>query len=93
MYVMTNMSNSSIRASKKYFDLFPLGEELTDREDAFRLWRFRHATTVERIIGFISAAPVEPAAWATCARCWAWCCFLKSGGCARIYKGNRLLAH
>ena len=49
---MTNMSNSSIRASKKYFDLFPLGEELTDREDAFRLWRFRHATTVERIIGF-----------------------------------------
>lgn len=29
-----------------------LGEELTDLEDAFRLWRFRHVTTVERIIGF-----------------------------------------
>ena len=28
------------------------GEELTDLEDAFRLWRFRHVTTVERIIGF-----------------------------------------
>ncbi|MDP5008712.1 MAG: tryptophan 2,3-dioxygenase family protein, partial [Glaciimonas sp.] len=23
-----------------------------DIEDAFRLWRFRHVTTVERIIGF-----------------------------------------
>ena len=46
------MSNPSIRASKKYFDLSQLGEELTDPEDAFRLWRFRHVTTVERIIGF-----------------------------------------
>ena len=27
-------------------------EELTDLEDAFRLWRFRHVTTVERVIGF-----------------------------------------
>ena len=25
---------------------------MTDLEDAFRLWRFRHVTTVERIIGF-----------------------------------------
>jgi tryptophan 2,3-dioxygenase len=32
--------------------LYQLGEELTDLEDAFRLWRFRHVTTVERIIGF-----------------------------------------
>ena len=23
-----------------------------DIEDAFRLWRFRHVTTVERVIGF-----------------------------------------
>jgi tryptophan 2,3-dioxygenase len=30
----------------------PAGEELTDLEDAFRLWRFRHVTTVERVIGF-----------------------------------------
>ena len=27
-------------------------EELVDLEDAFRQWRFRHVTTVERIIGF-----------------------------------------
>lgn len=35
-----------------YWDLYQLGEKLTDLEDAFRLWRFRHVTTVERIIGF-----------------------------------------
>ncbi len=35
-----------------YWDLYQLGEELTDLEDTFRLWRFRHVTTVERIIGF-----------------------------------------
>ncbi len=40
------------RDPKKYFELYQLGEELTDLEDAFRLWRFRHVTTVERIIGF-----------------------------------------
>jgi tryptophan 2,3-dioxygenase len=40
------------RDTKTYFDLYQLGEELTDLEDAFRLWRFRHVTTVERIIGF-----------------------------------------
>ena len=40
------------RDNKRYFDLYQLGEELTDLEDAFRLWRFRHVTTVERIIGF-----------------------------------------
>ena len=34
------------------WDLYQLGEELTDLEDAFRLWRFRHVTTVERVIGF-----------------------------------------
>jgi tryptophan 2,3-dioxygenase len=34
------------------WDLYQLGEELADIEDAFRLWRFRHVTTVERIIGF-----------------------------------------
>ena len=40
------------RNPKAHFDLYQLGEELTDLEDAFRLWRFRHVTTVERIIGF-----------------------------------------
>ena len=40
------------RAPDAHWDLYQLGEELTDLEDAFRLWRFRHVTTVERIIGF-----------------------------------------
>jgi tryptophan 2,3-dioxygenase len=40
------------RAPDKHWELYQLGEELTDLEDAFRLWRFRHVTTVERIIGF-----------------------------------------
>lgn len=40
------------RDPKTHWDLYQLGEELTDLEDAFRLWRFRHLTTVERVIGF-----------------------------------------
>ena len=40
------------RGPKQHWDLYQLGEELTDLEDAFRLWRFRHVTTVERVIGF-----------------------------------------
>ena len=40
------------RDPKLHWDLYQLGEELTDLEDAFRLWRFRHVTTVERVIGF-----------------------------------------
>ncbi len=40
------------REPKAHWDLYQLGEELTDLEDAFRLWRFRHVTTVERVIGF-----------------------------------------
>jgi tryptophan 2,3-dioxygenase len=43
---------SIYREPSKHWDLYQLGEELTDLEDAFRLWRFRHVTTVERIIGF-----------------------------------------
>ena len=39
-------------ANPAYWDLYQLGEKLTDIEDAFRLWRFRHVTTVERVIGF-----------------------------------------
>ena len=40
------------RNPEKYWDLYQLGEKLADIEDAFRLWRFRHVTTVERVIGF-----------------------------------------
>ncbi len=40
------------RAPEAHWDLYQLAEKLTDLEDAFRLWRFRHVTTVERIIGF-----------------------------------------
>ncbi len=40
------------RNPKEHWDLYQLGEELTDLEDTFRLWRFRHVTTVERVIGF-----------------------------------------
>ena len=39
------------RDPQHHWDLYQLGEELTDLEDAFRLWRFRHLTTVQRIIG------------------------------------------
>jgi len=40
------------REPHAHWELYQLGEKLTDIEDAFRLWRFRHVTTVERIIGF-----------------------------------------
>ena len=40
------------RDPEAWWDLYQLGEELTDLEDTFRLWRFRHVTTVERVIGF-----------------------------------------
>ncbi|MCV2370809.1 tryptophan 2,3-dioxygenase [Roseateles oligotrophus] len=40
------------REPEKNWDLYQMGEELVDLEDAFRLWRFRHVTTVERVIGF-----------------------------------------
>jgi tryptophan 2,3-dioxygenase len=40
------------RKPEQHWDLYQLAEELTDLEDAFRLWRFRHVTTVERVIGF-----------------------------------------
>jgi tryptophan 2,3-dioxygenase len=39
------------RDPARHWDLYQLAEELTDFEDAFRLWRFRHLTTVERVIG------------------------------------------
>jgi len=39
------------RATDRHWDLYELAEKLVDLEDAFRQWRFRHVTTVERIIG------------------------------------------
>ena len=41
-----------IARRSEHWDLYELAEELVDLEDAFRLWRFSHVTTVERIIGF-----------------------------------------
>ncbi len=37
---------------KAHWDLYELAEKLVDLEDYFRQWRFRHVTTVERVIGF-----------------------------------------
>ena len=39
------------RDTERHWELYELAEKLVDLEDAFRQWRFRHATTVERIIG------------------------------------------
>ena len=40
------------RDTTHHWDLYELAEELIDLEDFFRQWRFRHVTTVERVIGF-----------------------------------------
>jgi len=40
------------RAPTEHWALYELAEKLVDLETAFRFWRFRHVTTVERIIGF-----------------------------------------
>jgi len=40
------------RDTESHWELYELAEKLVDLEDAFRQWRFRHATTVERIIGW-----------------------------------------
>jgi tryptophan 2,3-dioxygenase len=39
------------RSTADHWELYELAEKLVDLEDAFRQWRFRHATTVERVIG------------------------------------------
>ena len=39
------------RAPETHFEAYQLAEELIDVEDWFQQWRFRHMTTVERIIG------------------------------------------
>ena len=40
------------RDTATHWDLYELAEELVDVEDAFQQWRFRHMTTVQRVIGF-----------------------------------------
>jgi tryptophan 2,3-dioxygenase len=40
------------KSPEKHWELYELAEKLVDLETAFRFWRFRHVTTVERIIGF-----------------------------------------
>ena len=53
-------SNESVKAAwltiyqnpENHWALYELAEKLVDLETAFRHWRFRHVTTVERIIGF-----------------------------------------
>ncbi|MDB5969386.1 MAG: tryptophan 2,3-dioxygenase [Hydrocarboniphaga sp.] len=53
-------SNDSVRAAwlqiyrdpDRYWDLYQLAEKLVDVDDWFQQWRFRHMTTVKRIIGF-----------------------------------------
>ncbi|HEV2674451.1 MAG TPA: tryptophan 2,3-dioxygenase [Aliidongia sp.] len=40
------------RDPKTHWDLYQLAEELVDLEDWFQQWRFRHVTTVQRVIGF-----------------------------------------
>jgi tryptophan 2,3-dioxygenase len=40
------------RDPTRHWDLYELAEELLDIEDSFQQWRFRHMTTVKRIIGF-----------------------------------------
>jgi tryptophan 2,3-dioxygenase len=57
---MPYVANDSVAAAwakvygntSQYWDLYELAEKLVDLEDYFRQWRFRHVTTVERVIGF-----------------------------------------
>ncbi len=40
------------RDPEHHWALYELAEKLVDMETAFRTWRFRHVSTIERIIGF-----------------------------------------
>ena len=54
------MANTSVRSAfievyrdpTRHWDLYDLAEKFVDIEDLFRQWRFRHMTTVARVIGF-----------------------------------------
>ncbi len=56
------------QAPERYWDLYQLAEKLIDLEDSFRQWRFRHVTTVERIIGF-KPGTGGTEEWGICAAC------------------------
>ena len=59
-FTQPTVSNASVkaawldvyRAPEQHWALYQLAEKLVDMETAFRFWRFRHVSTVERIIGF-----------------------------------------
>lgn len=59
-WTLPTSANESVKAAwltvyqepSKHWALYELAEKLVDLETAFRFWRFRHVTTVERIIGF-----------------------------------------
>jgi len=40
------------RDTETHWELYEMAEELVDLEDLVRQWRFRHLTTVERVIGY-----------------------------------------
>lgn len=52
-------ANASVKAAwhkiykdpETHWDLYELAEDLMDIDDQFQTWRFRHANTVERVIG------------------------------------------
>ena len=58
-WTQSHASSANVQAAWKvvyqnpqqHWELYQLGEKLTDIEDTFRLWRFRHLNTVERVIG------------------------------------------
>ena len=59
-WTQATVANESVKAAwlavyrdtGRHWALYELAEKLVDLETAFRFWRFRHVTTVERIIGF-----------------------------------------
>lgn len=59
-WTLPTAANESVKAAwlqvyqspTQHWALYELAEKLVDLETAFRFWRFRHVTTVERIIGF-----------------------------------------
>ncbi|PRC90912.1 tryptophan 2,3-dioxygenase [Solimicrobium silvestre] len=59
-WTLPMQSNASVQAAwtqvykapEQHWALYELAEKLVDLETSFRTWRFRHVTTVERIIGF-----------------------------------------
>jgi tryptophan 2,3-dioxygenase len=59
-WTLPTVADESVKAAwlavyqdpSRHWALYELAEKLVDMETAFRFWRFRHVTTVERIIGF-----------------------------------------